>query len=253
MPTVVAVKPNPKKEGTGFAKLEDGSEAWTPELAKLEPLVGRPLPDGWTLKDGPYGPQLLPPKEKGAGAYRNTRDGFLAEQDFMNRRTALMQAMAQYAVDRQGDAKPGLNIVLRANDLYAWLKDPSTSAGSPPMRAARGDTAGNSSPPPTADKGAASEPLPLPEDDSGVALTSPAAPNAAGTSGGEGRQSGEGGDPNLPTISLWKQLDQYAGSRAKAINAINRVCKTSWTRGNATYIPQEDLELTLHTLLKEEG
>ncbi len=93
---VVTVKPNPKKPENGFVTFDDGSEAWTPDPKLAEPFIGKPLPSDWTLKDGPYGKQALPPKDgKGTAkaAYANTKEGMAYVQERMDRRTALMQAV----------------------------------------------------------------------------------------------------------------------------------------------------------------
>jgi hypothetical protein len=109
---------------------------------------------------------------------------------------------------------------------------------------------------PVSDTGAASEPLTLPGANTDAAPSSSAAPNAAGTSGGEGRLSGEGGDPNLPTSrrdALWNQLVQFAGTKRKALNAVNTTMKASWTEGHISDIPEDDLEHTLKAFMQREG
>jgi hypothetical protein len=93
---VIAFKPNPRKPEQGFVRFEDETEAWTPEIAKAAELVGKELPDGWTLRDGPKGKQLLPPKEgRGGGqtAFRNTKEAFLLEQASIHASVALQQAV----------------------------------------------------------------------------------------------------------------------------------------------------------------
>jgi hypothetical protein len=128
---VAAIKaaPSEKVPTAGFVMFADGIEAWTPEVAKLEPLVGKDLPPDWTLRDGPRGKQLLPPKQGGGGpaAFRNTKEGFLAEQagrqrwqeieeDCRDRRTALMQAVEDTKDKIGGDWQA------RADEMYRWLK-----------------------------------------------------------------------------------------------------------------------------------
>ena len=88
--------------------LEDGSApVWTPDKELARTLLGKPIPEDWTRREGPYGPQALPPRPKGAGgmvAWRNTKEGFEAEaagrrrwqeieEEKKDRRTALMQAV----------------------------------------------------------------------------------------------------------------------------------------------------------------
>jgi len=153
---VLAFKPNPRKPDQGFVRLtemvdvqtDDGRkeqvegeiiEAWTPEIAKIPDLIGKELPDGWTLRDGPKGKQLLPPKAKGEGpraAWANTEEGQKYVQERMDRRTALMQAVAYLNI--AGDA---LNLKALKGDwilvdsiadqIYAWLRQ-SVSDGPPP-------------------------------------------------------------------------------------------------------------------------
>lgn len=86
--------------------MDDGARVWTPEYETAEPLVGKPIPGDWTVKEGQYGPQAFPPKRGGGGpaAFRNTKEGFLLEQEGwkqkeqlvqrgLNARTAYMQIM----------------------------------------------------------------------------------------------------------------------------------------------------------------
>lgn len=129
MSTIASVKPNPNKPETGFVKFDDGTEAWTPEVVKVEALIGKPVPDGWTLREGDRGKQLLPPREKKGGgggfsaAFRNTEAGQRVEQDQMNRRTALMQAVT-VSIDQGA-------VLKLADDYYAWLSRPSVTSDRP--------------------------------------------------------------------------------------------------------------------------
>jgi hypothetical protein len=146
---VLAFKPNPRKPDQGFVRLTemidvqtvDGHkeqvegeiiEAWTPEVAKVAELVGKELPDGWTLRDGPKGKQLLPPKARGEGpraAWANTEEGQKYVQERMDRRTALMTAGEQWGQDH-GAMGTG-NVLSWAEDFYGWLRE-SVSGGPPP-------------------------------------------------------------------------------------------------------------------------
>jgi len=152
---VLAFKPNPRKPDQGFVRLtemvdvqtDDGHkeqvegeiiEAWTPELSKIPDLVGKELPDGWTLRDGPKGKQLLPPGEKRGGqSYRNTKEAFDAEQDSIWRSVALQQAIAltaQLPYDGRMEVrlKQRMDDVLPfADQMYAWLRK-GVSEGPPP-------------------------------------------------------------------------------------------------------------------------
>ena len=118
-----------KGDKAGIMIMDDGSRIWTPEKAKADELVGKPIPADWTQKQGEYGPQAFPPRErKGGGAapaWRNTEAGFRAEQDFMNRRTALMQAVADLP-----DASPA-NVLIHANIFYEWLSGSPVHSGQP--------------------------------------------------------------------------------------------------------------------------
>lgn len=109
-------------------------EAWTPELEKVKALGDGPVPGEWALRDNKQGTGkvLLPPKERGAVAYRNTREAFEAEarsrsawqeleEERKDRRTALMSA-----VDLYGPASAAIessaDILELSNELYAWLR-----------------------------------------------------------------------------------------------------------------------------------
>jgi hypothetical protein len=92
-----------------------------------------------------------------------------------------------------------------------------------------------------------------------------AAPNAAGTEAGGARQepagNGEGpagteGSPQPPTSrqdALWDQLVQFAGTKRKALNAVNTTMKASWTEGHIVDIPPDDIEHTLVAFMQREG
>jgi hypothetical protein len=91
---------------------------WTPDKTKADELVGKSIPEDWTVKQGEYGPQALPPKPKGGfggpTAFRNTKEGQLVEQERMDARTAVMQATVE-----------GVFIKDTANEIYAWLRQAS--------------------------------------------------------------------------------------------------------------------------------
>jgi hypothetical protein len=137
VPKVLAFKPNPRKPEQGFVRLAEmidievvgggktqaeGEiiEAWTPEIAKAAELVGKELPDGWTLRDGPKGKQLLPPKDQrgGGGSYRNTKEAFDAEQTSIHASVALQQAVELHAA--LGNGWNGVETT--ANMMFAWLR-----------------------------------------------------------------------------------------------------------------------------------
>ena len=121
---------------------------WTPDFELAQTLVGKPIPADWVRKDGEYGPQAFPPKKGGSGgapAWRNTKEGFLAEQEGRqrwqqieeerkDRRTALMTAAevakAFIAVDPtpKTSPRPGTVIGDLAETFYQWLRS-SPAAG----------------------------------------------------------------------------------------------------------------------------
>jgi hypothetical protein len=145
--TITAVKPNPKNPAQGFVKvaLPDGSEleVWTPEFPKAEALNGKPIPDDWSLRDNKAGTGkvLLPPKDRQATAYRNTKEAFEAEaasrlawqqveEERKDRRTALMQA-AEY-VGSWDSSSHFTDIMPIADFFYEWLRSsPAAGPASP--------------------------------------------------------------------------------------------------------------------------
>jgi hypothetical protein len=113
MVNVTAVEP--KGDKAALLVMENNVRVWTPDIEKAKPLIGKPIPGDWTQREGDYGPQALPPKDKKgapAPAYRNTKEGQAYEQRMMNRRTALMQAVAM----SPGDA------LFLADTFYEWLQ-----------------------------------------------------------------------------------------------------------------------------------
>ena len=157
MSVVQEVKQNPKKPENAFVKFLDGTEAWCPSWEAASKLkIGEPLPPDWRQDEGDYGPRVFPPKPAGTGrsgapaAFRNTKDGFLAEQEGRqrwqrveeerrDRRTALMQAVIANP-DAWGSV---------ADDMYHWLRITASAPqaeevpSSEPVRGAA-DTAGGS-------------------------------------------------------------------------------------------------------------
>jgi hypothetical protein len=111
-------------------------------------------------------------------------------------------------------------------------------------------------------------PNPSPSEDAPVSSdgdSSSAAPNAAGTEAGGARQepsghgegpSGSEGSPQPPTSrhdALWDQLVQFAGTKRKALNAVNTTMKASYTEPHIADIPPDDLEHTLVAFMQREG
>lgn len=97
MSVVTAVEP--KGEKAAILVMDDGTRVWTPEKAKADELVGKPIPGDWTQKVGDYGPQAFPPRPRsggggggGAAAWRNTKEGAWFEAVARAVNTAVMQA-----------------------------------------------------------------------------------------------------------------------------------------------------------------
>lgn len=123
---VIAVKPNPKDPKQAFVKLEDGTEAWTPDIGLVKPLVDKEVPQGWAFRDNKAGTGkvLLPPQAKGGPRWRDSKEAALFdqagyerhqfyEQERTDRRTSVMQAR------RRPDGGPDLD---DADEIYGWLR-----------------------------------------------------------------------------------------------------------------------------------
>jgi hypothetical protein len=118
------------KDGTivkvSHVKFDDGSEAPGYDLPPgVE--VGKPLPDGWEVAQSKSGkPYIKVPKAGkggfggGAAAFRNTKEGQFYEQERMDRRTALMQAIATGVGEEHWH--------IYADRMYEWLRATSTGA-----------------------------------------------------------------------------------------------------------------------------
>ncbi len=140
--------------------------------------VGAALPVGWTVRTSQRGKEYLaPPPAQGDGgrrtaAWRQSREALAAEQERMDRRTALMQAVAALGIEG------GAGEVLRtAEQFYAWLRE--TVRETVGVAAAADDVAGSSLPPP-----ATPTPRPGPIA-TGEQRRAPASPEAVGAGGGE--------------------------------------------------------------------
>jgi hypothetical protein len=122
--------------------LDDGSKPiWTPDRELARSLVGKPIPADWIRKDGEYGPQAFPPKPKGQGRYRDTKEAFdreagsrtawqREEEDRKDRRTAVMTAAEHF-----GDRWPVV-----AEEMYEWLRSSPARSDEPQASAPAGDT-----------------------------------------------------------------------------------------------------------------
>lgn len=88
---------------------------------RAKDLAGKPIPEGWEVKQSKAGKDYLAPPRASRGggsggggfaAYRNTKEGQHYEQERMDRRTAAMQAMA---------GKDTFDLYL-AEQIYSWLR-----------------------------------------------------------------------------------------------------------------------------------
>lgn len=186
--TVIRVNPWEKDGKTRyFVDLMQGSDkvesvSFSEKAADLE--IGKPLPEGWELKppkqEG-WKPMLKAPKAQrgggfggGAAAWRNTKEGAHAEQERMDRRTALMQAVAITVEPNQ--------VLKKADEFYSWLR---STSGAAPVAPATGAGSGSEPPARTA--------APVPSSATGASSGRPAsgghadvAPAPAGPPEGEG-------------------------------------------------------------------
>jgi hypothetical protein len=136
--------------------------------------------------------------------------------------------------------------------------DPSVGQGAPP----------NLSPSEVAPVTSGGDSSTRPGEEVGRGDSSSAAPNAAGTSKPEDRARqvtetyGEGvtatqgsGSPASANRrdQLWKNLVEFAGTKKKALNAVNQTMKASWTEPHIGDIPMDDIENTLKAFMQREG
>jgi hypothetical protein len=178
---------------------------YDPRAAELK--VGEPLPDGWSVAQSKKGKDYVktPAAQRGgaAPAFRNTKEGFLAEQEGRlrwqhveeerrDRRTALMQAVA---------VGSGITTEL-AEKFYAWLRE---SVSAPRARTAASAVEGSGVGKP-ARVGADTTVQPRGEPQEKGAGTSPsvmppgadATADAGLTAGGDTTSGEEQGRPSLP-------------------------------------------------------
>src|SRR5512147_2151616 len=93
--------------------------------------VGKPLPQGWEVATSAKGkPYIKVPKAGGKGgiapAFRNSKEGQLYEQERMDRRTALMQAVA-LAISMEPSGSEEIDHY--ADHFYLWLRATAGTAG----------------------------------------------------------------------------------------------------------------------------
>jgi hypothetical protein len=135
-----------------------------------------PLPDGWEVKTSKAGKDYLAPPRAARGgggggfaaAFRNTKEGQAVEQDMMNRRTALMQAVTLWTNEHGEET-----LIDVAQLLYVWLTDTRYVSGAAVAT--------------VSDNGEAKAPEPR--------LEAQASPS---TSGGESEVFGEGAKDSSP-------------------------------------------------------
>lgn len=104
--------------------LDGGPEVPCYDARAAQWQVGQDLPPGWEVRTSQAGKRYLAgPREQrrtsAAAAWRSTSAGFAAEQERMDRRTALMQAVALVA-----GTGAAIGEALRvAEEMYAWLRE----------------------------------------------------------------------------------------------------------------------------------
>jgi hypothetical protein len=113
---VVSVAPNPKKDRwVDVQILRDGQPqkaiCFTTKAMELKP---GPLPEGWYVKEGDYGPIVEAPREAKAGGGGSSHEGNKFVQKEMNARTAIMQAVILVK-------EPGLDLFRVADEINEWL------------------------------------------------------------------------------------------------------------------------------------
>ncbi|HWP38365.1 MAG TPA: hypothetical protein VNL18_12510 [Gemmatimonadales bacterium] len=102
---------------------------YDPRAAEFQP--GAELPEGWEIRTSQNGKRYLGPPKKGRDgkswtpAWSNTQEGQAYEQERMDRRTALMQAVAYSS---GGSLEELLSI---ADVFYSWLRQNQNSAAAP--------------------------------------------------------------------------------------------------------------------------
>lgn len=143
MPVVTALRESDwNKDGTVVkvtnVTLDDGREAPGYDLPPgLE--VGKPLPDGWEVTTAKSGKLYVKAPKPGRGggfggggaaAFRNTKEGQAVEQERMDRRTALMQAVVAHGPIQSNQ---GSRVIADyADEFYAWLRKTAGGTASQP-------------------------------------------------------------------------------------------------------------------------
>ena len=126
---VISIRKHAKNERWRYVDMieQDGKalEVFSsdPSVDKLQ--IGSGLPEGWSVEEGPYGLRMVIPRpQQGTGrkfeaSWRNTEEGFKYEQSRMDRRTALMQAVALRALPTTAVGATTVDI---AEQLFVWLR-----------------------------------------------------------------------------------------------------------------------------------
>jgi hypothetical protein len=128
-----------KRSQGSMVQLQEDSgpviEAWTPQTVEQVQAWNGTVPDGWELKDSKKGNKVLVEKQqRGGGGWRQSKEAFELEaagrlrwqqyeQERMDRRTALMQAVAVGAL--------GTDTIRNAELFYDWLRESAGTVQAP--------------------------------------------------------------------------------------------------------------------------
>lgn len=203
---------------TWYVTLDDRTENVPCYDERAKSFVsGAPLPEGFEITKSKAGKDYLKAPGQAGGsrggggyaqAWRNSEAGERFNQERMNRRTALMQAVA--AVENIIDMR---ELLVVAGDLYAWLEQDS----------------------PVSNQAGADSPSVGPW---GEKVTADPSPKVS-----EGRPAtGEGAD-NLPLGDIPSQLAEVFGSKAKALKAARTFYSDSPPFSIEDITPAQALEL----------
>jgi hypothetical protein len=134
MAAVTQVLPHPKSDG--WRRVITDTEEFICFSGKAADAltIGQPLPLGTEYEEPKFeGAKraIKLPRDKNASqaAFRNTKEGLLYEQERMDRRTALMQAVAALATPEIGEKVSTAALLVLADNMYGWLREPSAVAG----------------------------------------------------------------------------------------------------------------------------
>jgi hypothetical protein len=159
MAAVTQVLPHPKSDG--WRRVITDEEEFICFSAKAADAltIGQPLPQGTEYEEPKFeGAKraIKLPRDKNApqAAFRNTKDGQLYEQERMDRRTALMQAVQRHGQD---DADDSL-VLLGAEVYYTWLRQTAgVGVTAPPAPGSQSAVAGGAGETTSVREGAAAD------------------------------------------------------------------------------------------------